>query len=332
MNIIATIRRLGDKKDLYNRIQMLIANGVHDFRFNFAKSMNSPEKLKSILEDVLFVKNISKDIRIMADIPYPGSKWRLTGNFISYDVYKNTSYRLYTGDVSKSMYQSEVFYLNSPICNSILYDNENVYYNNGEGSFRVVKNSMLTDEVYLVAENDFTVYNMKSISFGEIQKKSYRRVLESICTCISPQQIALSFVEETKDVMDALNLQNSNSCEVICKIETEKGVQNAEEICNKVGGLLIGRGDLGLNSDIKRLLEYEERLSHICQAQNRKFYIATGILDSMCVNILPNRSDIIDLAIAIRLNPSGIILNVPLIFSEYAQRAIEFIRNMEVIY
>lgn len=204
---------------------------------------------------------------------------------------------------------------------------KHIYYDDGSGEFIVT--AQIEEDVYeFEALTNCIMYNKKSISIQKIEKIGYENYIHNICKRNKVNAIALSFVESQEDLIQAYKLKKIYDFQIISKIESELGIQNAYEIAEYSDGIMIGRGDLPLYSNFVKLLEYEDFLADICKKSGCDYYIATDILSSMREKNIPNRSEIIDLAYIMRLRPEFIVLNYDVVFSENINRVLETINEI----
>ena len=124
--------------------------------------------------------------------------------------------------------------------------------------------------------------------------------------------IAASFVSTKQDVLDIRNLLNANGGEdidIIAKIENQAGVDNVEEICEVAGGVMIARGDLGVEIPFVRLPDIQKNLTKKCRMLGKRVITATEMLESMITNPRPTRAEISDVANAVYDGTSCIMLS-----------------------
>lgn len=113
--------------------------------------------------------------------------------------------------------------------------------------------------------------------------------------------LAASFVRSAsciKQIKDILKRYNSNML-VIAKIENYEGLQNLDDIINESDGIMVARGDLGVEIDPTRLPRLQKEIIKKCNAKGKVVITATQMLDSMIRNIRPTRAEINDVANAI---------------------------------
>ena len=113
--------------------------------------------------------------------------------------------------------------------------------------------------------------------------------------------IAASFVRSAnciKQIKDILKQYNSNML-VIAKIENYEGLQNLDDIINESDGIMVARGDLGVEVDPTMIPRLQKEIIKKCNARGKVVITATQMLDSMIRNIRPTRAEINDVANAI---------------------------------
>lgn len=324
MKIITTVRRMNENENFKKKIEKLVSFGVHSFRFNLAKCMDDEKKLDSVFNDILSVKQIDSALEIVLDLPFPVSKFRFSNEKIITEIIKGNKYCLWIGE-KPSISHNNYLYIDRHVEAEDFTDCSRVFYDLGQGSFII--ESIDKNKILLIAENSFSLYNMKTISFGKNEKNINSEYIDNTISYFVPDALALSFVEDEKDLISALNLKKQKNFQVISKIETAQGIDNRDIIIQKSDAIIFGRGDFLLNSNNMNLLDCEYKLSKSCEKYNKPYYIATDILNSLIHSNTPSRSDIIDLSVVKFLKTSGLILNVDLVESDGIENAIELINN-----
>ena len=114
--------------------------------------------------------------------------------------------------------------------------------------------------------------------------------------------VAASFVSRRQDVLDVRNFLDANGgqdIEIIAKIENQTGIDNVEEICEVCSGIMIGRGDLGVEVPFAELPAIQKYLITKCRLLGKRVITATEMLESMIHNPRPTRAEISDVANAV---------------------------------
>ena len=124
--------------------------------------------------------------------------------------------------------------------------------------------------------------------------------------------IACSFVSCKQDMVDVKEfiMQNGgNDIDLIAKIENRSGVDNIEEICEECTGIMIGRGDMGVEIPYEELPAIQKSLITKCRLLGKRVITATEMLESMIYNPRPTRAEISDVANAVYDGTSAIMLS-----------------------
>ena len=124
--------------------------------------------------------------------------------------------------------------------------------------------------------------------------------------------VAASFVSNRQNVEDMRAFLNENGGEqidIIAKIENRSGVDNAEDICDACEGIMIARGDLGVEIPFVEVPAVQKQLIHKCRLLGRRVITATEMLESMIQNPRPTRAEISDVANAVYDGSSAIMLS-----------------------
>lgn len=136
-----------------------------------------------------------------------------------------------------------------------------------------------------------TAPGMKFIECEDEVIDEYVRVTEAV-PCYG---VALSFVESAEEV-EMIRRKLGTGIRLIAKIETLKGVENIDKIMNVSDEIMIARGDLLINTGYELFARACNMLSASCEKAKKKYYIATGILESFRIeNMKPSRSELCEI-------------------------------------
>jgi pyruvate kinase len=159
--------------------------------------------------------------------------------------------------------------------------------------------------------------NRKSMSFpGRVLKQDYMspQDREDILFGIENDVdfIACSFVSCKEDLLAVravLDEKNNTDIDLIAKIENRAGIDNIESICEACDGIMIGRGDMGVEIPFEELPAIQKSLITTCRLLGKRVITATEMLESMIHNIRPTRAEISDVANAVYDGSSAIMLS-----------------------
>ncbi|MEE1074226.1 MAG: pyruvate kinase [Acutalibacteraceae bacterium] len=138
--------------------------------------------------------------------------------------------------------------------------------------------------------------------------------------------IACSFVSCRQDLLDVkafLAEHNADRVDIIAKIENRSGVDNIEEICQECEGIMIARGDMGVEIPFEELPAIQKKLITKCRLLGKRVITATEMLESMVYNPRPTRAEISDVANAVYDGTSAIMLSGETAAGQYPVQSVE---------
>lgn len=124
--------------------------------------------------------------------------------------------------------------------------------------------------------------------------------------------VALSFVSKAQDVIDAREFLDANGgshIDIIAKIENRAGVKNLSEIMKVSDGVMVARGDLGVEIPYEELPDIQKGMISSCRIYGKRVITATEMLESMIHNPRPTRAEISDVANAVYDGTSAVMLS-----------------------
>src|SRR6185436_10712629 len=137
--------------------------------------------------------------------------------------------------------------------------------------------------------------------------------------------LALSFVREAKDIQQLRKViaPSSHKPLIIAKIEDQLAVKNFDEIVHEADGIMVARGDLGIECPYEELPIIQRRLVKSCLSLGRPVIVATHMLESMIENPMPTRAEITDVANAVFEQADAIMLSGETTVGKYPLKCIE---------
>ncbi len=142
--------------------------------------------------------------------------------------------------------------------------------------------------------------------------------------------IALSFVRRADDVTDLRNRLGRKAAKmrIIAKIEDQEGVSNLEEIVGVSDGVMVARGDLGVEIDLAELPNVQRRIVRLCQEAGKRVIVATHLLESMIQNPIPTRAEVTDVANAVYEEVDAVMLSGETSVGKYPVRCVEYLDSI----
>ena len=138
--------------------------------------------------------------------------------------------------------------------------------------------------------------------------------------------VAASFVSCKQDVVDVKNFLTAHgggSIDIIAKIENRSGIDNIREICEVCEGIMIARGDLGVEVPFVELPAIQKQLITTCRLLGKRVITATEMLESMIQNPRPTRAEISDVANAVYDGTSAVMLSGESAAGKYPVRTVQ---------
>ena len=143
--------------------------------------------------------------------------------------------------------------------------------------------------------------------------------------------VAASFVSKKSDVQDLRNFLNENggkNIDIIAKIENRSGVDNIDEICEVCDGIMVARGDLGVEIPFVEVPPIQKFLITKCRSLGKRVITATEMLESMINNRRPTRAEISDVANAVYDGSSAIMLSGESAAGKYPEETVKVMANI----
>ncbi len=221
---------------------------------------------------------------------------------------------------------------------------KNLHKDLSKGDKVLVNNGLVIFEVVEIKEKDIKckvitggeLSDRKSMSFpGKVLKQDFlsKTDREDILFGIKNgvDFIAASFVSTKENVLDIRKLLDENGgedIEIIAKIENRAGVDNIDEICEVADGIMVARGDLGVEIPFVEVPSVQKYLIQKCRLLGKRVITATEMLESMTHNPRPTRAEISDVANAVYDGSSAIMLSGETAAGKYP---VEAVKNMAEI-
>ena len=150
--------------------------------------------------------------------------------------------------------------------------------------------------------------------------------LEFVCE-LGVDWLALSFVQRAKDVWDARDLVKGRAS-VLSKIEKPSAVTGFDEILDASDGIMVARGDLGVELPVQNVPPIQKRLVRRCRAAAKPVIVATQMLESMIESPMPTRAEVSDVATAIYEGADAIMLSAESAAGDYPIEAVSTMNNV----
>ena len=319
--IVCTI---GPASGTEEMIKGLCRAGMNVARLNFSHNTHEDHQMRIDL-----IKKVRSELKmpiaIMLDTK--GPEYRIK-TFKNQKITLNDGdkFTFTTDDIIGDGERVAVSYKNLP---NELSVGDTILLNNGLLTFEVINISGTDIECKVVIGGELS--DRKSMSFpGKVMKQKYLSEQDKLDIAFGVKNevdyIACSFVSKKQDLIDVHNYLKelgADNIELIAKIENQSGFDNIEEICEACDGIMIARGDMGVEIPFKMLPAIQKKLITKCRLLGKRVITATEMLESMISNPRPTRAEISDVANAVYDGTSAIMLSGETAAGKYPIEAVK---------
>ena len=314
---------LGPATDGEGTLRSMLESGMNVARFNFSHGSHEEHKRRL---DALKTLRAELNLPVAAMLDTKGPEVRLK-SFANGSVTLKTGqeFTLTTRDVEGDEHICSVTYADLPgdvkAGNTILLD---------DGLVRLTVLETTETDIRCRVENDGLMKNNKGVNVPGIRlSMPYMSQRDRDDILFGVEQgfdfIAASFVRTAADVRELRRLldEAESSIRIIAKIENQEGVSNLTEILSVADGIMVARGDMGVEIDFTEIPIIQKDIIAQCVAAGKPVITATQMLDSMVENPRPTRAEITDVANAIYDGTSAIMLSGETAAGKYPVEAVQ---------
>lgn len=324
--IVCTIGPASESEEV---LRGLCNAGMNVARLNFSHGTHG-EHLKRIN----LIKKVRDDmelpIAIMLDTK--GPEYRIK-TFENGKIYLNDGDK-FTFTADDVIGNEKRVSVNYPELPRELSPGSTILLNNGLMSFNV--DSIEGNDINCTVEVGGELSDRKSMSFpGKVMKQKYLSEQDKADIAFGIENgvdyIACSFVSCKQDMIDVheyLKEIGAETVELIAKIENQSGFDNIDEICEFCDGIMVARGDMGVEVPFDRLPGIQKKLITKCRLLGKRVITATEMLESMIHNPRPTRAEISDVANAVYDGTSAVMLSGETAAGKYPTLAVEIMARI----
>ncbi len=301
---------LGPATDDPNVLRELMKGGMNVARFNFSHQTHEEHK-KRFDQIVAMREELGLPIATLLDTKGPEIRLhKIKGGKVLLKAGQN--FTLYTEECLGDENGASITYAGLPsdiqVGTSILID---------DGLVALKVTSFDAQKIECTVLNDGAISDRKSLNVPDvhlslpyISEKDEQDIVFGIQTGFD--FIAASFVRSAQDIMELRAILNQHNChwmKIIAKIENRDGVDNIDEIIRLVDGVMVARGDMGVEIPLEQLPAIQKMIIKKAYLAGKQVITATQMLDSMMQNPRPTRAEASDVANAIYDGTSAIMLS-----------------------
>lgn len=314
--IIATIGPASDSPEI---IKKLVKNGLDIARFNFSHCTYEEFEVRSS-KLKRAAKEEKRSVAILQDLQGPrirvgeipgGSRQLKDGEGVIFST--------------KIKGDKEIIFVDEPYLHADIKKGELIYLANGEMKLSVEK--IQGDKIYARVERGGILYSRKGVNVPHtklttsgLTSKDIKDVKFGLKAGVN--YIAISFVQTAEDVLKLKKLVNGKA-KVIAKIETALALKNIDEIIQASDGIMVARGDLGIEVAEEKLPFIQKNLIRQAAWHGKASIVATQMLLSMINNPRPTRAEVSDVANAVLEGADAVMLSDETASGKYPVQALE---------
>lgn len=315
--IICTI---SDNNCSVDFLRTLYLNGMNVARINSAHA--TIEGAQKIVDNI---REVSDKIAILVDTKGPEVRLTAMESSVGFVVKEGDVLEIRGG--AENLCSQKVLYTN---CNSFVHDvpeGASILIDDGSIELKVIGKD--DDRLLCETQNAGAVKGRKSInvpgvhiSLPALTEKDRMFVDWAIDADID--FIAHSFVRNKEDLLEIQKILDSRNShlKIISKIENQQGIDNLDEILTHCYGVMIARGDLGVEIAAEKIPLIQKKLIQRCRARKKPVIVATQMLHSMIENPRPTRAEVSDVANAIIQSTDAIMLSGETASGKYPVEAV----------
>ena len=317
VKIVAT---LGPASSDYDTIRALFEAGADVFRLNMSHGTHD-----EIGERHRIIRKVEKDvgrpIAILADLQGPKLRVGVFASDEGEELEVGQDFRLDLDDAPGDRTRVQ---LPHPEIFQSLKEGATLLINDGKIRLRVKTFGEDFAECEVVVGG--TISNRKGVNVPDVVlpvaalSKKDRKDLDFVCT-LGVDWLALSFVQRAKDVDEARKLAQGRAA-ILSKIEKPAAVDAFNDILVASDGIMVARGDLGVELPVQNVPPIQKRLVRKCRAAAKPVIVATQMLESMIESPMPTRAEVSDVAAAIYEGADAVMLSAESAAGAYPVEAV----------
>ncbi|KAG1027332.1 hypothetical protein G6F26_003520 [Rhizopus arrhizus] len=300
-SIIGTI---GPKTNSVEMITQLRNAGLNVVRMNF--SHGSYEYHQSVIDNTRksFQLYPGRPTAIALDTKGPEIRTGLMKDNVDIPIKAGHEFILSTDDQYKESCDDKVMYIDYKNLPQVIKVGKRVYVDDGILSLKVTE--VLSDSVRVVALNSGTLSSRKGVNLPgtpvdlpALSEKDREDLAFGVQNKVD--MIFASFIRRGQDVKDIREVlgEEGKTIKIISKIENHQGVANFDEILEQTDGIMVARGDMGIEIPLERVFIAQKMMISKCNLAGKPVICATQMLESMTYNPRPTRAEVSDVANAV---------------------------------
>ncbi len=327
MRNVKIVATLGPSSDTYESIKTLFEAGADVFRLNMSHGSHDEIRVRhQIIRDL--ERDMNRPIGILADLQGPKLRCGVFKNGPE-DLVEGQAFRF---DLDKAEGDNTRVCLPHTEIFEALEIGSTLLVNDGKIQLRVTACNKKSADC--VVEVGGEISNRKGVNVPDVVlplaalSQKDLADLEFVCE-LGVDWLALSFVQRAEDMDQARRLAKGRAA-ILAKIEKPAAVTAFESILAVSDGIMVARGDLGVELPVQNVPPIQKRLVRACRAVGKPVIVATQMLESMITSPVPTRAEVSDVATAIYEGADAIMLSGESAAGQYPVEAVTTMNNVAI--
>ncbi len=322
--IVCTI---GPNTESEEKIKELIENGMNIARLNFSHDthQNHAKRIANIRK---WSKKLNKKVAILCDLQGPKIR---TADFPNPPrKVRDGQTVVLTSSVCEKCKATEIMIMD-PYIHTDVKPKDTILID--DGAIELIVEKIIDHQIYCKVIHGGEIYPKKGVNLpltktttSSLTDKDVKD-LEFILTQ-EPDWIAISFVQTVDDDLTLKNLMGKSKAKVMCKIETAVAIDNIDSIIRIADGIMVARGDLGVEMPIEKLPIIQKQIIKRCNYDSTPVVTATHMLSTMTHSPFPTRAEVTDIANAVFDGTDAVMLSNETTIGKYPVEALQMMHKI----
>ena len=320
--IVATIGPSSWDEDI---LKEMIANGMDVARIN--ASFADFEELNRVSNAI---RNLTPRVAIMLDTK--GHKIRVTGLEKERELKESDSVIIISQEYGKDKEFSEKYIqITYPTLHTDISRGAVILLDDGNISLKVI--DIKGEEVFCTVVQGGVLKTRKTVNvpnthlnFPSLSQKDIDDIKFAVANGFD--FISASFIRNINDVANIREIMGNTQTKLIAKIEDREGIDNFDQILNFVDGVMVARGDMGVEIPLEEVPIVQKEMVYKCRCVGKPVIVATQMLESMKENVRPTRAEVSDVANAIMDGCDAVMLSAETSTGKHPAQAVKMMNDI----
>ncbi|AKM82513.1 TPA: pyruvate kinase [Candidatus Berkelbacteria bacterium] len=317
---------IGPNTESPEKIKELIENGMGVARMNFSHDSheNHAKRIDLVRK---WSKKLKKNVEILCDLQ--GPKIRIADFKDAPRKIHDGQKVVLTSNIAEAV-DKEIM-INDPYVHSDVKPKDIILIE--DGLIELVVEKVIDHRMYCKVIRGGDIYPKKGVNLpltktttNSITDKD-KKDLEFILTK-NPDWVAISFVQTEEDVKQLRQLMGNSKARVMCKIETAVAFDNIDSIIRAADGIMVARGDLGVEMPFEKLPILQKQIIKRCNYEGKPVVTATQMLSSMVSAPFATRAEVSDIANAVYDGTDAVMMSNETTVGKYPVEALITMRKV----